>query len=131
MRAKLGLSLLIITHDLTLVERSADTILVMYAGQIIERGPRQAVLDTPAHPYTRGLLGSALPDEISGPPSARRLPTIMSGAQRAQTGCRFRHRCAYRAGKPSGWERCDHESPELVDIAPSHASRCHFAREIV
>lgn len=131
MREKLGLSLLTITHDLTLVQRSADTILVMYAGQIVERGSRSDVLQTPAHPYTRGLFESAIPDEIIGPPGTRRLPTIMTGAQRAQTGCRFRHRCAFRAGKPQGWERCDNELPALLSVATGHLSRCHFASDIV
>jgi oligopeptide/dipeptide ABC transporter ATP-binding protein len=130
MRTKLGLSMLIISHDLSLVQRAADRVLVMYAGQIIEQGPRLAVQTSPAHPYTRGLLASTLPEEILGPPSARRLPTIMAGAQRADTGCRFRHRCAYRLQRPNGWERCDVEAPQLNKLTEERFARCHFAGDL-
>jgi oligopeptide/dipeptide ABC transporter ATP-binding protein len=131
LKEKLGLSLLTITHDLTLVERSADVVLVMYAGQIVERGPRERVLALRSHPYTRALWDSAIPAEISGPPEHRRLPVLATTSVDSEgSGCRFRAACWYRAQLPPGYERCDERNPELEEIEAGHWVRCYFAREL-
>jgi oligopeptide/dipeptide ABC transporter ATP-binding protein len=115
---KLGVAMLIITHNLGVVARYADRVNVMYAGRIIERGTAREIYANPRHPYTLGLLRSvprldeprkSRLDPISGqPPDLTRLPP----------GCAFAPRCAFVV------ERCRAERPELVTVAESHTSAC-------
>ena len=116
---RLGVAMLIITHNLGVVARYADRVNVMYAGRIIERGHAAELYANPRHPYTRGLLRSvprldeprrARLDPIDGqPPDLTRLPP----------GCAFLPRCAFAA------ERCEREIPPLGSVgAPGHVSAC-------
>ena len=116
---RLGVAMLIITHNLGVVARYADRVNVMYAGKIIERGTARELYGNPRHPYTLGLLRSvprldeprrARLDPIQGqPPDLTRLPP----------GCSFVPRCAFRV------ERCVREVPPLIPIgAPGHVSAC-------
>src|SRR5260370_20600073 len=77
MKAALGLSLLLITHDLGVVAETADRVAVMYAGRIVESGPVRAIFHDPRHPYTRGLL-AAMP----GPPPRARLRALEGSVPR-------------------------------------------------
>jgi peptide/nickel transport system ATP-binding protein len=133
LQAMIGMSVLLITHDLGVVAESAQEVAVMYAGRVIETGPTQAVFARPKHPYTRGLLaavprmGSSL-REASAP---RRLPTIegmVPDLRALPAGCRFAPRC------PDVVERCTREEPELLapmtDPTPGRASRCHRRDEL-
>jgi oligopeptide/dipeptide ABC transporter ATP-binding protein len=95
LRARLGMSLVLISHDLGVIAEHCDRITVMYAGQVVETGPTRAVIDAPLHPYTAGLLASRprvdAPDAPLTPirgqvPDAANLPT----------GCRFAARCPRR-----------------------------------
>jgi peptide/nickel transport system ATP-binding protein len=113
------LALLYVTHDLASARYVADTVLVMYAGQIVEQGPAEDVLTNPLHPYTQLLL-SAVPD-----PAARgRAPIelrkgLASAAVDPAEGCRFAGRCPLRI------EICDEVTPELVAARPAQSARCH------
>jgi len=112
-----GLGMLIITHDLHVVRRMSDDVIVMYAGVPVERGPAAAVTARPRHPYTRALL-----DAIPGTsPEARRLEARVreSGgiASAAATGCPFSTRC------PRVADRCRTDRPILDDAR--HAVACH------
>jgi peptide/nickel transport system ATP-binding protein len=113
------LALLYVTHDLASARYVADTVLVMYAGQIVEQGPAEDVLSNPLHPYTQLLL-SAVPD-----PSARgRAPIelrkgLASAAVDPAEGCRFSGRCPLRVSV------CDEVTPELVAARPAQSARCH------
>ncbi len=113
------LALLYVTHDLASARYVADTVLVMYAGQIVEQGPAEDVLSNPLHPYTQLLL-SAVPD-----PSARgRAPIelrkgLASAAVDPAEGCRFSGRCPLRVPV------CDEVTPELVAARPAQSARCH------
>jgi peptide/nickel transport system ATP-binding protein len=119
LREELGLSLILISHDLGVLAETCDRIAVMYAGRIVESGPVRAVFDTPQHPYTKRLLdslpviggtrGLAAPIP-GGPPDPGDLPE----------GCRFRPRCPYAA------EKCL-EDPALREVRPAQAAACHFA----
>ena len=116
-----GIAFLYVTHDLAAARYVADDILVMYAGQIVERGPVEAVLAEPLHPYTRLLL-SAVPDPGEG---------LHAGVLQQRTGpssgaavdpgerCRFSGRC------PLEIELCSHAAPQLVASGPARSCRCH------
>jgi peptide/nickel transport system ATP-binding protein len=109
LRSRFGFAMIFITHDLSLLVELADEIVVMYAGEMVERASAQALYDTPRHPYTLGLLNSFPPmhgarTELTGipgsPPDLNNLPT----------GCSFHPRC------PFAMDRCLRESPTLVDL---------------
>jgi oligopeptide/dipeptide ABC transporter ATP-binding protein len=121
---RLGVAMLIITHNLGVVARYADRVNVMYAGRIIEQAAAREIYANPRHPYTLGLLRSvprldeprrARLDPIQGqPPDLTRLPP----------GCAFAPRCTYRV------ERCG-EAPPLVEVGPGHTSACWEAMRLV
>jgi peptide/nickel transport system ATP-binding protein len=109
LRSRFGFAMIFITHDLSLLVELADEIVVMYAGEMVERASAQALYDTPRHPYTLGLLNSFPPmhgarTELTGipgsPPDLNNLPT----------GCNFHPRC------PFAMDRCLKEAPTLVDL---------------
>jgi oligopeptide/dipeptide ABC transporter ATP-binding protein len=122
---RLGVAMLIITHNLGVVARYADRVNVMYAGRIIERASAAELYANPRHPYTLGLLRSvprldeprrARLDPIQGqPPDLTRLPP----------GCSFSPRCAFRV------ERCTQESPPLRAIGSAHLTACWEAERLV
>jgi peptide/nickel transport system ATP-binding protein len=112
-------AVLLITHDLGSARYVADTVLVMYAGQIVEQGPTEEVLQSPLHPYTQLLL-SSVPD----PARADRAPIVVrkglaSAAVDPPEGCRFAERCPLRIGV------CTEQTPELVEARPAQSARCH------
>jgi peptide/nickel transport system ATP-binding protein len=118
LRARFGLAMLFISHDLAVVSRVADRVAVMYAGNLVELGARQDIFQAPAHPYTRGLL-HAVPDLKTD--RARPLETI-EGAVPAlhlvPAGCPFEPRCAFRV------PQCVGSLPPLVEVAAGHWARC-------
>jgi peptide/nickel transport system ATP-binding protein len=89
-----GVSLLWITHDLTVVAGLADRVAVMYAGRIVEAGPVDAVLDQPLHPYTAGLIGS-VPSRNQRGHKLRQIPGMTPSPLDRPDGCAFRTRCAH------------------------------------
>ena len=114
-----GLAFLYVTHDLASARYIADDVLVMYAGQIVEHGPAEEVLQNPLHPYTQLLL-SAVPDPARGETRLLELPKRHSAAAVDPiAGCRFVERC------PLAIELCSHTTPELVELRPGRAARCH------
>jgi peptide/nickel transport system ATP-binding protein len=111
-------STILITHDLSLVYQIADAIIVMYAGRLAERGPTDALVATPRHPYTRMLL-AALP-EVGVRFADRRLQGIPGSPPsllNPPTGCRFRDRC------PLAMAKCA-EQPPFLEVAPDHFVAC-------
>ena len=114
-----GLAFLYVTHDLASARYIADDVLVMYAGQIVEHGPAEEVLQNPLHPYTQLLL-SAVPDPARGETRLLELPKRHSAAAVDPiAGCRFVERC------PLAVELCSRITPELVELRPGRAARCH------
>ena len=125
---ELGMSILFITHDLGVIAETARDVVVMYAGQIIERSSVAELFARPLHPYTRGLLAS-LPSRERRTPGGprRRLPTIegmVPDLALLAPGCRFAERCSLRQSQ------CTDSAPLLREIAPGHASRCVRAEEL-
>ncbi|MBM3570460.1 MAG: ABC transporter ATP-binding protein, partial [Alphaproteobacteria bacterium] len=101
---KSGTALIWITHDLSVVASLADRICVMYAGRIVETGTVDEVLDAPAHPYTKGLLGSVPGNNRRGRPLAQ-IPGMTPSPLNLPAGCAFRARC------PRADEACGAEPP--------------------
>ena len=119
-RAKVGMSLVLISHDLAVVAGLADRILVMYAGRIVESAAADELLRRPRHPYTAALLKCA--PNMQGPP-LERLPTLQGQPPRPQdvsAGCAFAPRC------PSAAERCRAERPLLQGGDSGAALACHY-----
>jgi len=111
-------STIVITHDLSILYQVADTILVMYAGKLVEKGSAAEVTEDPRHPYTKLLIAS-LP-EVGVRYEARRLTGIAGrppSLLRPPTGCRFRARC------PIATEECA-EEPPFVELAPGRHAAC-------
>jgi peptide/nickel transport system ATP-binding protein len=133
LQEKLGMSILFITHDLGLVAEFTSSVVVMYAGRVVESGSVERVFADPRHPYTRGLLGSLPPLSASRMvDKPRRLPTIegvVPDLLGLPDGCRFAERCGLYAQRPPGWERCTEIEPELEEISSGGRARCHFAEQ--
>ena len=110
-------AIILITHDLGVVAEVADHVVVMYAGQVVEQAPVQALFDKPQHPYTVGLLGS-IPqlDEVQD-----RLASIegqVPNPLNRPAGCAFAQRC------PFAQDNCKVQAPSLSEISPGHWSAC-------
>jgi oligopeptide/dipeptide ABC transporter ATP-binding protein len=123
LQERLGMALILVTHDLGIVAERADDVAVMYAGRIVEQAPVQRIFTQPLHPYTRGLLRS-IPKV--GARKQRRLeaiPGLVPDLLQLPSGCHFRDRCV------SAIERCASTDPRLQVFAPGHAVACLRAGE--
>jgi peptide/nickel transport system ATP-binding protein len=112
-----GLAILYVTHDIASARYLADTIVVMYAGQMIESGPSAQVTDNPSHPYTQLLLRAAPDPDRAEPPSLAGQgapPSLV----RPPSGCRFHPRC------PHAMPVCSTTAPPTVQLDSGHASAC-------
>ncbi len=128
LQKELGMSILFITHDLGVVAEFAARVVVMYAGRVVETATVDELFARPLHPYTRGLLASVPPLSGEGE-RPRRLTTIegvVPDLMKLPVGCRFADRCALRASKPEGYERCSEVEPDLLDRGNGHDVRCHL-----
>jgi oligopeptide/dipeptide ABC transporter ATP-binding protein len=122
---RLGVAMLIITHNLGVVARYADRVNVMYAGRIIERGTAHDIYHSPRHPYTLGLLRSV--PRLDEPRRSRLAPIEGQPPDltRLPPGCAFAPRCGFRV------ERCAHEIPPLAPIgAAGHVTACWEAARL-
>src|SRR5262249_7556064 len=121
---RLGVAMLIITHNLGVVARYADRVNVMYAGRIVERGTAREIYANPRHPYTRGLLRSV--PRLDEPRRARLdpIPGQPAGPSRLAGGCSFAPRCPYVV------ERCRAEAPSLESVSAGHLASCWFANDL-
>lgn len=121
LRQRLDVGLLLITHDLAVVRAASDAVAVMYLGQVVERTSRRTLFATPAHPYTRALLGAA--PRMGQPSADASVRGEVPSSLRPPTGCRFHPRC------PHVQERCRTEPPMLRPVAGSIVA-CHRAEEL-
>ena len=120
----LGMSVILITHDLGVIAQTCDEVVVMYAGRVAEQGPVEKIFDDPRHPYTRGLLASIPRLERR---RKSRLDTIegrVPGLSEMPRGCRFENRCPYRE------DRCATEVPQLEAVDATRSVSCLRWREI-
>ncbi|WP_244458962.1 ABC transporter ATP-binding protein [Roseomonas fluvialis] len=117
LRGELGMSIVIITHDMGVVARLADSVLVMYAGRAVEVGTAEEVFARPAHPYTRALL-EAVPRLGRGAEPLHPIPGAPPSLQALPPGCAFHPRCA------SVVTACSQTVPPLVELGHSHRAAC-------
>ncbi|HVR62452.1 MAG TPA: ABC transporter ATP-binding protein [Polyangia bacterium] len=122
LRARLGMTYLFVTHDLSVVKLLCNRVIVMYLGRVVEEGPVDAVFRRPAHPYTKGLL-SAIPSADGRDESSR---VRLDGEPRSPIDpdprvCCLDGRC------PSATDRCRQERPVLRTIGTDQRAACHFA----
>ncbi|WP_354643431.1 ABC transporter ATP-binding protein [Kitasatospora camelliae] len=117
-----GLGIILITHDLGVIARVADEVLVMYGGSAAEQAPVETLFAAPRHPYTRGLLDSLprLDDPDGG--GLRAIPGSPPSLLAPPPGCPFQPRCAVHAARPD--PRCTEQRPALRVVADGHRSAC-------
>jgi oligopeptide/dipeptide ABC transporter ATP-binding protein len=124
LKERLGLTLLFVAHDLSVVEHMCDRIAVMYVGKLVEMTESETLLRRPLHPYTEALL-SAIP---AADPDIRTNRIITPGEVPSPAapppGCVFHTRCRYAQ------DRCKTEVPPLREVEPGHYAACHFAEEL-
>ena len=119
LKQRLGMAILLITHNLGIVGDMADRVAVMYAGQIVELAPARELLRRPLHPYTKALMNSV--PKLRG--NTDRLSAIPGNVPRIgdfPSGCRFAPRC------PIAKPECSEKIPELVEVEPGRFVRCPF-----
>ena len=119
LRRERGLGILLITHDLGVVARSCDRVVVLYAGEVVEEGPTAELLRRPAHPYTQGLLASVprLGEDASSGPLAT-IPGVVPSLAERPSGCPFHPRCAVRRSD------CARVEPPWVALGAQRGARC-------
>ncbi len=122
LRDRTGLAIILITHDLGVVGQTCDRVAVMYAGQVIERGPVAAVMAHPRHPYTARLLASQPHNGTPGRPLPF-IPGQSPAPEELPTGCRFRPRC------DAAVDACALTRPELEPAGSGRQAACHRAQE--
>jgi oligopeptide/dipeptide ABC transporter ATP-binding protein len=120
LQQKLGMALLLITHDLGVVAEQADEVAIMYAGKLVERARTEAIFERPLHPYTVGLLRS-LPGMAEKRKRLEAIPGVVPSPLELPGGCRFRDRCFKAAGI------CAEAEPLLVEKEKGHWVACYFA----
>ena len=117
LQAERGMALLLITHDLGVVAETCETVAVMYAARLVEIGPAGQVFASPAHPYTQGLLSSAISVQ-----QTQQITRAMEGSvpdlREPPSGCRFHPRC------PFVMPTCRVESPPMLASGPGQAAAC-------
>jgi peptide/nickel transport system ATP-binding protein len=123
MKARYGLTMIFIAHDLAVVRNVSDRVAVMYLGKLCEVAPADDLYRAPAHPYTATLLASVpVPDPAVRPDaSVIELESELPSPLAPPSGCRFRTRC------PRAEAVCAEREPEIREVAPGHFAACHFA----
>src|SRR6476646_2567604 len=121
MKARYGLTLIFIAHDLAVVKNVSDRVVVMYLGKICEVGTPDVIYNNPAHPYTRVLLDAIpVPDPSIRPEARAKVIGEIPSPVAPPSGCRFRTRC------PKAQKKCADEEPQVQEIHTGQFVACHF-----
>jgi oligopeptide/dipeptide ABC transporter ATP-binding protein len=118
---RLGLAIVLVTHDLGVVAEMCDTVVVMYGGKVAEYGPVDVIFNDPQHPYTQKLLES-FPDLNEPSTVLASIPGTPPRLTEIPPGCRFEPRCHARI------EKCKTESPPLLPVGENHLAACHLLK---
>ncbi|MEM1539958.1 MAG: ABC transporter ATP-binding protein [Candidatus Bathyarchaeia archaeon] len=121
LKQKLGLAMILITHDLSLITETCDKVAIMYAGRIVETGSVREVFKNPQHPYTQGLI-RAFPDMLAPKTRLSSIPGFPPDLLAPPPGCRFNPRCSYVM------DTCKKNVPALTHVEGEHYVACHLIR---
>ena len=125
LQQRLGMGILMITHDLGVVAECCDRVVVMYAGRKVEEATATELFDAPLHPYTRALMAS-MPSMNSASARLTEIPGMVPAPQDIGVGCPFAPRCAFRV------ERCLHKAPPLTTpLDGDHQVACHEVARVL
>jgi oligopeptide/dipeptide ABC transporter ATP-binding protein len=124
LKSELGLTLIVIAHDLAVVRHMSDRIAVMYLGQVVETGATDDVVANGRHPYTQALMSAVPEAHVNGDAQPSTLKGEIPSPINPPSGCRFRTRCPYATAE------CADESPQLREVSDQHFSACHFDEKI-
>jgi oligopeptide/dipeptide ABC transporter ATP-binding protein len=123
LQKKLNSSMIMVTHDMSVVAETCQKVVVMYAGKVVESGPVEAIFKQPCHPYTMGLK-NAFPSVKGEKIELISIPGYPPDLQNPPTGCRFADRC------PFATQLCKEEDPEVVEVSPNHKVACHHLYKV-
>ncbi|HYM30432.1 MAG TPA: oligopeptide/dipeptide ABC transporter ATP-binding protein [Candidatus Cybelea sp.] len=123
LQASFGVTYMLISHDLAVVDHVCDDVAVMYRGRIVEQAPTNALFRAAAHPYTRALI-DAVPKPVPGR-KRRRAAVEPATQEQADGGCPYAARCAFAE------DRCRREAPALRTVERNHLAACHFAERVM
>lgn len=124
LRERMGMSVMLITHDLGIVAEVADYVYVMYAGKVVEHGPVDELFDSPSHPYTIGLMKS-IPRLTDDKEKLDAIPGTIPSPSEFASACRFQDRCQFVIDK------CRINEPYLKPVNKTHESACFRSEELV
>ena len=122
LKQEFGTAMLLITHDLGVVAEVCDSVAIIYAGEIVERGSLSQVYGGVCHPYTQGLFDS-LPDLDEESERLKTIQGMMPDPSDLPRGCKFHPRC------PNCTDQCKTENPPVVEVEPGHKVKCWLAQE--
>ena len=125
LQAEMGLTLIFVSHDMSVVAHVADRVAVMYLGRIVELGDNEAIFASPAHPYTRSLLAAVPKPTPEGRARKRALAGELPSPINPPSGCHFRTRCAHAS------DLCAAEVPVLRPLGPGQQVACHHAEAVL
>ena len=128
-QSKYGTTMLFIAHDLSVVRYFCDEIIVMYLGQMMERGPAEQIYAPPYHPYTEALLSAVPVIDPNSKQKRIRLEGNVPSAIDPPQGCRFHTRCPRRKLLPEGGKICMEQLPPWQDLGEGHSIFCHLPKE--
>ncbi len=123
LRVRLGMAVLLITHDLGIIAEVADEVYVMYAGKVVEQGFTADIFKEPRHPYTVGLLNS-IPDLHENKEMLNAIPGVVPSPDNFPKGCRFQDRC------PIVIDKCRTDEPPLDEIGKGHKAACWRSAQV-
>jgi len=121
LQKKLNLSMILITHDLSVIAQTCDRVAIMYAGKIVEQADVTSIFQRPIHPYTKALIRS-FPSIRGSKRSLTSIPGAPPNLLNPPTGCRFHPRC------PCSTPICRKEEPMLIEVEKGHLVACHLAQ---
>ncbi|MGI9533476.1 MAG: ABC transporter ATP-binding protein [Thermodesulfobacteriota bacterium] len=124
LKNKIGMAVMLITHDLGIVSEIADEVYVLYAGKVVEKGSRDSIFNNPSHPYTIGLLKS-IPSLRERTDSLQSIPGYIPSPKNFPGACRFQDRCGYV------FDKCREKEPLLEEVDDSHFSACYKSKDFL